>query len=289
MPSTPTLRRRKFGRLITSLRDAAGKTTLDAAGLLHRDASQISKIENGWYLPAFAELAALLAFYRASEDERQQAELLYSEAKQGSRRLEGSSGVPPKFRAFLRAEADAATLKELQPSVVPGLLQTDEYYEAVRNAGRRIVDPTIDADRAMAARRARRNRFLSSSSLKFHAIIDEGVVRRVVGGNGCMARQLLHITDLASRDNVTVQVMREDAGAYGTMSGALAILGFDDPDYPDTAYLEYQGGGEWVDDADNVKSFNLMFEDLSGQASSTAESMAIIAERARELNGAKAD
>jgi hypothetical protein len=266
------------------LRQAAGKSTNEAGNLLRRTASQVSKIENGWYLPAFAELMTLLIFYDANAEQSRQAEILYTDAKQDSRRIQGSSGVPPKFRAFLRAEADASRIYELQSVVVPGLLQTDEYHQSIRAAGRRIIDPKIDKERALAARRARRELLTGKNPLKFHALIDEGVIRRIVGGPKCMSRQLKHLTTIAQQHNVTLQIIREDAGAYGTMSGPLTILEFADPQDPDTVYLEYQGGGEWVDDDANIKSFKSMFEDIADQASSPSDSIDIISERISRLS-----
>ena len=81
------------------------------------------------------------------------------------------------------------------------------------------------------------------------------------------------------------RVIREDAGAYGTMSGPLTILGFDDPEDPNSVYLEYQGGGEWVDDQGDIEKFNLMFADIAAQALPSAESAALIEARVRELEG----
>jgi transcriptional regulator with XRE-family HTH domain len=283
MPSIQNRRKRRFGAYLAELRNSAGRTTTEVGALLRKDASQVSKVENGHHLPAFAELTALLVFYSADDAERAQAETLWNDAKQDSRRIQGSSAVPPKFRTFLRNEADAEYECELQSQVVPGMLQSADYAKAVHASGHRIIDPKIGEQRVTAARLARQELLRGSDPLRFHAIMDVGVIRRVVGGRDCMIEQLRHLLDIGHLDNVEIQVIPEDAGAYGPMSGPFTILGYSAPDDPDSVYCEYIGGGEWVDDPADVQTFKLIFEDVSDLALSSVESATLIETRIREL------
>jgi transcriptional regulator with XRE-family HTH domain len=285
MPATWTVRKRKFGQALARLREASGHTTEEAGSRLRRNASQISKIENGHNLCAYAEMAALLSFYEATDEQRAEVEALWTDAKQDSRRIQGSSAVPPKFRAFLRSEADAATVRTLQASVIPGLLQTSDYAMAVLQAASDIVDISAGVERATAARLARQELLQGPHALTLHALIDEGAIRRVVGGRSIMADQLRRILVLGEQDNVTIQVIPVEAGAYGTMSGPVTILSFDDPEGTNTVYLEYPGGGEWVDAKEDVQKFIAMFDRISAQALPAAESAALVRARAEELEG----
>jgi hypothetical protein len=258
-------------------------TVQDVADLLQKTAAQVSKYENGHNLCAFAELTAMLVYFGATDEQRREIGSYWQDAKQDSRKIQGSSAVPPKFRAFLRSEADASIERTLQPTAMPGLLQTGDYAAAVHHASRRIVDPTVDAAKATAARLARQQLLSGPEPLVLHALIDEGVIRRVVGSPSVMVNQLEHLLVAGQEDNVTIQVVHEDAGAYGTMSGPMIILGFDTP--PDSIYLEYQGGGEWIDDKETIDKFSAMFNDTTAQALSTAESEALIRARIAELKG----
>jgi transcriptional regulator with XRE-family HTH domain len=285
MPATQTRRKRKFGQALARLRNEANLTTEDAGRVLRRTASQISKIENGYNLCAFAELTALLVVYQASDVQRAEIETLWEDAKQDSTRIQGSSAYPLKFRAFLRNEADAATVSELQPNVIPGLLQTEDYAKAIMYAARRTTNPSIGVEKATAARLERQKLLYGADPLMLHALIDEGAIRRVVGGRTIMSRQLRHLVTIGQQDNITIQVIDFDAGAYGTSSGCLTILGFDDPEDPDAVYLEHPAGGEWVDSKDNIEQYKVQFFEISAQALSTAESAALITSRAEELEG----
>ncbi len=254
-------------------------TTEEAGRLIRRNQSQISKIENGHILCAYAELTTLLTQYGATDDERTEAEALWDDAKQDSTRIDFSSAVPPKFRTYLRSEADAAVVRELAPCVIPGLLQTADYHAAIHAAAHRTLNPVVGTEKAVASRMSRQKLLDGDDPLRLHALIDEGVLHRVVGDRAIMVWQLRHLVLLGRRDNITIQV------TYSTMSGGLIILGFDDPQDPDEVYLEYPGGGQWIDNRDDVRKFSQSFNDISAQATSAHASAVLIRALADELEG----
>jgi hypothetical protein len=280
-----TRRKRKAGRFLAELRERSGHSAEEAGAILRRNASQMSKIENGYNMCAYAELAALLVYYGASDRERVTAETLWQDAKEDGKRIQYSSAVPPKFRTYLRHEADSALVRELQPSSIPGLLQTGEYAAAARLAAHWLVDPNVGAERATAARLERQKLLHGPEPLALHVVVDEGAIRRQVGGPVVMANQLRHLLTIGEQDNITVQVITDDAGAYGTQSGPVVILGFDDPEDPEIVYLETPNGGDWVDDRDDIAKFVALFDDASAQALPAPEAAALIRARAEELEG----
>jgi hypothetical protein len=89
---------------------------------------------------------------------------------------------------------------------------------------------------------------------------------------------------LAKRPNVTVQVVPFDAGAYGTMSGPVIILAFEDED-PDIVYLEYAAGGKTVEEADDVAAFSAMFNKVQSKALPPRRSAGLIQEVLEQLKG----
>jgi hypothetical protein len=78
---------------------------------------------------------------------------------------------------------------------------------------------------------------------------------------------------------VAIRVLPHDAGAHPTTMSPVTILGFDDPESPDTVYLEHQVGGQRIDKADEVTRFAEAFEPAEAQALSTRESAALIRRR----------
>ena len=73
-------------------------------------------------------------------------------------------------------------------------------------------------------------------------ILDEGAIRRVVGGPSVMRQQLEALIEAASRTNVVLQVLSFDSGAHAGMDGPFAIVGFREPSDPDVAVVDSIGG-----------------------------------------------
>jgi Domain of unknown function (DUF5753) len=77
---------------------------------------------------------------------------------------------------------------------------------------------------------------------RFEAVIDEGVLHRLVGGREIMLTQLAHLANAAELPGVSLQVIAFEAGEHGGMAGAFAILSFGDPVDRDELYFEYSAG-----------------------------------------------
>nr|WP_255420935.1 DUF5753 domain-containing protein [Micromonospora sp. HM5-17] len=94
-------------------------------------------------------------------------------------------------------EQHAAMVRSFQLTVVPGLLQTEDYAQAIlRDAGTRVPDleQTV-AERLARAEILRREQ----DQCRLFAVIDEAVLRRPVGGAKVMADQLHAIVQACAR------------------------------------------------------------------------------------------
>jgi hypothetical protein len=98
-----------------------------------------------------------------------------------------------------------------------------------------------------------------------------------------MVEQLNHLLDMGERDNVTIQIVPFDVGSYGTMEGAFMILGYPGDDDLPAVYLEYVGGGAWVENESDVGRFSAMFDEVARQALTSKDSAALIAGEVRDL------
>jgi hypothetical protein len=58
-------------------------------------------------------------------------------------------------------------------------------------------------------------------------VLDELVLRRLIGSPQVMADQLIHIAELSERPNVSVQVIPSDTGANAGLSGAFDLASGD--------------------------------------------------------------
>ena len=68
-------------------------------------------------------------------------------------------------------------------------------------------------ERKIAVRAARRERLTADEPPDCWAVLNEAVIRRVVGGTEVMLAQLQHIAALAEQPHISVQVLPFKAGA----------------------------------------------------------------------------
>ena len=222
-----------------------------------------------------------VGFYGATDEQRAEAALLWEDSGEPTTRVVTPAGSSRAFRAFLRAEAEADTERVLSPLLVPGLLQTTAYARAVNASGQQF-HASDRTERYVTARMNRQVRLTEPEPLGLHALVDESVIRRVVGGPAVMIEQLNHLLEMGTHDNVTIQVVPFGVGSYGTMDGSFMIIGYVDDDLP-AVYLERAGGGVWVENEKDVERFGAMFEEVAGMALTSDDSAALIADEVRDL------
>lgn len=124
--------------------------------------------------------------------------------------LVAGEAYPAWFRPFAQHEADATTLRTFELAVVPGLLQTEEYARTLLSA--RVGVPAVDVDQRVAARMERQVILERDSPPLLWVLLDEGVLRRPVGGREVMRHQIEYLAELAERPNVVIQVIAAESG-----------------------------------------------------------------------------
>jgi hypothetical protein len=124
----------------------------------------------------------------------------------------------------------------------------------------------------------------SEDPLELVALIDEGVLRKRIGGAEVMRKQLHHLV-LASRlSSVTLRVLPDRLGPHDGLSGAFIVLGFPESD-PEVLYAEYATGSLHIEADSEVREAKLMFEHLISRALDPDESIALIERVLAELHG----
>jgi len=246
MPSVITPSKRAFAVALAKLHERSGMEAVDTARVLGCSPTTVGRYLVGKTLPRSDDLATMLNLYNATADQRSEIDQLLLKARGTTRRLRAPE-ASPKFRSFLRAEADADKVKTLSPIAVPGLLQTEAYAAAVHRAAHALTGSAISIERAVAARMSRQRRLLlDSNPLELHAVVDESVIRKAAALGVIGDEQLAHLVAMAGRPNVTLQVIPYEAGMYGTMSGPMTLFEYADAGSDSVIYLEYPGGGAWV-------------------------------------------
>ncbi|MFF9895591.1 helix-turn-helix domain-containing protein [Streptomyces longispororuber] len=181
--------------------------------------------------------------------------------------------VPDWARRYVELEAKANSIRTYSAHVVHGLLQSEPCIRALLN----VACPSIGGrlEKMVASRLARQQILTRPEPPVFWAVLDEGVLRRPVGGVSVMRDQLAHVLRMVERSHrVKVQVLPYDRGAHPLLGGSATVLSF--PRRPDVVYLEGSHSGELVEQAGLVAEYGLAFEYVQTQALGLDESADLI-------------
>lgn len=268
------VKRRRLRAELRSARMAADLTQDQVAEAMEWSPSKIIRIEAGSVGVSANDMRALLRLYNVTEPKR--VDELLSLARLARERLTTYRDAPPKLLQFMDYEAAAATIRGFQPLVVPGLLQTEEYARAVLQA---VMPKASKAQvEALVRVRMRRQEILTRPDpVELFAVVDEAVVRRQVGGEGAMRRQLKHLVAMADRKNVTFEVVRFSAGVHPGVQGPFVIFEFPDAEDDDVLFLESSRGDLIVrDELDEIASYEERFDALRRLSSGRKGSLAFL-------------
>ncbi|MFC6021868.1 helix-turn-helix domain-containing protein [Plantactinospora solaniradicis] len=276
----PTPRSRRLGRELRKLRDAKGLTLDDAAKLVRCSPSRLSRIESGEIKPRPGDVMELLVAYGHPIDSEPGASLLVlTRDLKESGWWQRLGALSNRYATFIAYEEEAAELYNFEPTLVPGLLQTERYAREVVAVGRETDGEAIQQlVRARLTRQEVLHR--KPKPLRLHAIISEAALCVDVGGPEVMRGQLAHLVELAKLPNVTLQVLRFAAGAHLAASGGLQILTFDKNE-PALGYLETLAGELFLEAPRDISRLHQVYDHLRTLAVSPAESVKLIKERAK--------
>lgn len=275
----PTPRSRRLGRELRKLREAKNWTMDEAAKHLGCSTSRISRIESGEIKPRTGDVIELLMAYEVPlESEPGKSLLVLARELRQSGWWQRLGALTGRYATFIAYEAEAVELRNFEPTLVPGLLQTPDYARAVNSVGRETDAEAIE--QRVQARLTRQEVLARKASpLRLHAIVSEATLMFEVGGPEVLRAQLDHIVNLARRPNITVQVLRFAAGATLADRGGFAILSFE-RDEPPLGYVETPAGELFLESPREIGRLTAVFDHLKTLAMSPAESVKFIRERA---------
>jgi transcriptional regulator with XRE-family HTH domain len=183
------------------------------------------------------------------------------------------------FAAVAELERLATLIQQFALSLVPGLLQTDDYARALFRAYR-PNHRREELDRDVVIRTERARVLECPLSPVVWTLLDEAVLRRVVGGPQVMAQQLHKIADLAEAGRLRLHVLPFEAGAHALQQSLLTLLSFEDA--APVAYVEALFTGHLMDNPAMVKASHTAYDLALSDAMSHQDSMALVRAAAKE-------
>ncbi|MFD7441835.1 helix-turn-helix domain-containing protein [Streptomyces sp. NPDC059909] len=260
----PTVRRRRLGQELRRLRELKGMTAEEVAERLLVSQSKISRLENGRRSISQRDVRDLCGVYEV-EDHRVVDSLMQMAKDSRQQGWWHAFGDIP-YSVYIGLETDAASLRVYEPQIVPGLLQTRQYAEALI-AGALPETPVSDVEKRVQVRLRRQERIASPDNpLRLWAVVDEAALRRVVGNEQLMRDQLEFLIEQSQLPHVTVQVLPFSMGAHPGITGHYAVLEFPDASDSSVVYIEGVTSDLYLEKANDVHKYTVMYEHLRAQA-----------------------
>jgi transcriptional regulator with XRE-family HTH domain len=279
---SPTVRRRRLALELRRLREAARLTCEEVAEHLECSASKISRVETGRVSVSPRDVRDMLELYGVPADQRESLVQLARDSRQKGWWHAYSDTMQPQMATYIGLESAASEIRIYEVSLIPGLLQTEDYARAVIKAGM-VNSPAEDIERRVALLMARQPAVVRDDPPKVWAVLDEAALRRRVGGSGLMRLQLEHLLAQAALPNVAVQVIPFAGGAHPAMGRPFIILVFPERVDTDVVYLEDLTSALYLEDVAEVDRYNVFFNHLRATALSFDDSAALITSVLKEM------
>jgi transcriptional regulator with XRE-family HTH domain len=276
---------RRLAAELRRLRERAGLTGEQVSKRLGWSGSKLSRIELHRIGVKLPDLRQILALYEVDESHRGELLALARESKHKGLPQKAAASFPVATYAY--AEAEAESVWNWEPQVVPGLLQTPEYARAVRELWHRMFPrPPAEIDRWVEVRLLRQQVLTRDPPLQLSVVMDESVLRRRFGDGAVMRHQLEHLSDTAGLPNVEIRIYPLDRDRPSLPVGAFSYMQFPqvhDVPLHDIVSIENLEGNYDLEDENETFKYRVAFEYLVTESLDPAASRALIASTARAL------
>jgi transcriptional regulator with XRE-family HTH domain len=235
-PETVEVKKRRLRTALRQARLDARMTQRAAAEALVWSISKIVRIEQGTVPVAPSDVRVLLQLYGATDPSAiQELADLAKEAREDKGWSTYSDVLSQESLELFGNEPTAKVIYKYEPSVIPGMFQTQEYSRALLHA---LGNSEEQVERRLEVRAQRQQLLESPTRPELNFILGETALSRTVGDDDIMREQITFLLGLAKRDGISVLLLPFGAGPHRGMGGAFTVLQFDDPLLPDLLYLE---------------------------------------------------
>ncbi|MBT2541972.1 helix-turn-helix domain-containing protein [Streptomyces sp. ISL-44] len=279
-PAPRTVRLKRLAALVERLRKRAGLTQAEAAELIGVNRTTWIAMEGAKSSPHRGNVLSVIEKLGASDDEAQELLALAVKPRDPAwmRPLRGR--IPDRYGEYIDLESGALSIKSWEPSLIPGLLQTERYTRAHAYSG--LPESSEEQIEARVTARMRRQAAFVERGAPLWAVIGEAALHYQVGGRDVQREQLARLLDASDEPNTTLQVIPFSVGAHPSMMASFAVLSFGDGD-PPVVYVETPGGDLFLEEPDDLNTFRGIYGHLQATALSPADTRGLINQTIRDI------
>jgi Domain of unknown function (DUF5753)/Helix-turn-helix domain len=281
--SGPTVPRMILGNQLHRFREDAGITPDRAGYEIRASRSKISRMENGRVGFKERDVGDLLDLYGITDEETRAG--LMTLARQANApgwwSKYGGDIMTDWFEEYLGLEAAASVIRTFELQFVHGLFQTEAYARAVTLLGNTSATAE-EIDRRVSLWLKRQDLLTGPRPPRVWAVIDEGALRRPVGGRAVMRGQLQRLIEATEMRRATIQVVPFSRGGHAAAGGSFTVLRFEAEDVPDVVYIEQLTSALYLDKREDLDHYLEVMNHLSTEALTPDQTALFIAEIIKE-------
>jgi hypothetical protein len=274
-----TIAKRRLARLLCEARERTGYTANNVCDILNWGRGKVGRFEaNQWKRPEMSDIRDLIRIYDVSAEQREEIEELAVKARARPWWRDMPEVFDSEFPGF---ENDAITISVFMPLILPGLLQTQAYTEALLRSGPR--SPLFR--RKALDTRHRRQEILTrtdGTAPMLTAVITEASLQYRWGERIDRREQVEHLLELARSPNVTLRLQQFAEGPPVGVVSMIDIFGFRD-DEPPLVFVETDYTIEEVSKPESVQQYIESFERVSDAALEPVPTIGYLEHLARRM------
>jgi hypothetical protein len=251
-----TIAKLRLARRLTELRVDAGYTANHVCDMLNWGRGKVGRFEaNQWKRPEMSDIRDLLRFYEADDLATREIEALALQARVRPWWRDYQDIFDNEFPGF---EADATRVRVFLPLVIPGLLQTPDYVDAVMRSSSK---PPAWRRRATEARLHRQQVLERDKSTRpqLQAVITEASLLYRWGSRAERREQLLHLAEMGERPGVHLHLQRFADGPPPGLFSAVSIFDYDGGE-ASLVFTEHDHGIQEVSDVEYMANYVESFD-----------------------------
>lgn len=257
-----------------------GKSQTAVANAVGMSQPNLGRKERGRVQITLDDVVALCNYYGIDgpETARLSAMALASRDPQWWKELEDY--LDPGYYRQIRLENDAVRIVSFRPSVIHGLLQTEDYMQALFAGSGSVVD-FYRKKANMRARRGRQRRLTEPGApLVLDVMMDDAIFDKDFGDPQALLGQLKHLLQMSELPNVTIRCLPKNAPIVFEQ---LEVFSFGDDGGPAVGIIESVFGVVIVEHELQVEQNIAMLDYVSAHARTAEQTAEIIQNKIKEL------
>jgi transcriptional regulator with XRE-family HTH domain len=194
----------------------------ELAAAIQKDIGVLSRWETGDRTPKPEQVAQILTTLQVGGERYDQIMTLAYGTNESQWVATTLPEQKQQIAAFVDWEQNAHRIVEVAPLLVPGLLQTNDYIEAIMTAGGVPADEIALRITNRIGRRDLVTRKKKPANLL--VLLGQSALNQQVGGRESMIGQLEHLQEMAARPNVELRIVPDHRGWHPALEGAFTFI-----------------------------------------------------------------